>query len=204
MRIKPLIETKRLTLRLAELDDLTSILQFYRENRDHFSPWWPEWEADFFTENYWSKRIVRELQQFEVGAAVRLSVFHKTYSSRIIGLTGFSNVVRGAAQFCNLGYGMDFREEGKGLMTEAVGAGIDYLFSEWNLHRIQAAYIPHNRASGRVLKRLDFVVDGYARDYLRINGEWQDHILMSLTNRNWFSNFDFSSLSEHRSSLDTR
>ena len=55
------------------------------------------------------------------------------------------------------------------------------------MHRIIAAYLPHNQRSGRLLERFDLVVEGYARDYLRIDGEWQDHILTSLINHNWNS-----------------
>lgn len=51
-----------------------------------------------------------------------------------------------------------------------------------------ASYLPHNQSSGMLLKRLGYVVEGYARDYLMINGQWQDHILTSLTNYNWKPN----------------
>jgi len=50
------------------------------------------------------------------------------------------------------------------------------------VHRIHANYMPHNRRSGAVLRRLGFVVDGFARDYLQINGRWEDHVLTSLIN----------------------
>jgi ribosomal-protein-alanine N-acetyltransferase len=72
-------------------------------------------------------------------------------------------------------------------MTEALKVAINYVFIELNLHRIMAAYIPHNQRSGRLLKRLGFLVEGYARDYLMIDGQWQDHILTSLINPNWQS-----------------
>lgn len=48
-----------------------------------------------------------------------------------------------------------------------------------------AAYLPHNQRSAKLLKRLGFVVEGYACDYLTIDGQWEDHILTSLTNCNW-------------------
>ena len=70
-------------------------------------------------------------------------------------------------------------------MTGALRLGIEYMFGEMNLHRISANYMPDNTRSGAVLKRLGFTVDGYARDYLRIDGRWQDHILTSLLNPGW-------------------
>ncbi len=84
-----------------------------------------------------------------------------------------------------MGYSLAETEQSKGYMTEALQAAIQYVFQELNMHRIMANYMPHNQRSGNVLKRLGFVVEGYARDYLLIKGQWQDHILTSLTNPNW-------------------
>ena len=67
-------------------------------------------------------------------------------------------------------------------MYEALTAAIDYVFTDLKLHRIMANYIPVNERSARLLRRLGFTVEGYARDYLFIAGEWRDHILTSLTN----------------------
>ncbi len=93
-------------------------------------------------------------------------------------------IVRGAAQFCYLGYSIDESKQGLGLMSEALRAAIGYVFSELRLHRIMANYMPTNERSGNLLKRLGFKVEGYARDYLYLNGKWQDHILTSLVNPN--------------------
>jgi [ribosomal protein S5]-alanine N-acetyltransferase len=70
-------------------------------------------------------------------------------------------------------------------MREALQAGIRHVFGELNMHRIQANYVPWNRRSGGLLRRLGFSVEGYARDYLYLDGEWQDHVLTSLTNPHW-------------------
>ena len=70
-------------------------------------------------------------------------------------------------------------------MTEAVNAVVEYGFKDKNLHRIMANYIPSNVRSGNLLRRLGFTVEGYARDYLYLNGKWEDHILTSKTNPKW-------------------
>ena len=70
-------------------------------------------------------------------------------------------------------------------MTEALSAAIDFMFTERNIHRVMANYIPVNEKSGKVLRRLGFTVEGYARDYLYLDGQWKDHILTSLTNEDW-------------------
>ena len=56
------------------------------------------------------------------------------------------------------------------------------LFQELRMHRIMANYLPTNERSGSLLRRLGFKVEGYARDYIYINGAWRDHILTSLVN----------------------
>ena len=81
-----------------------------------------------------------------------------------------------------LGYSVDARAEGKGIMTEALTALVAFAFGSLELHRIQANYMPSNERSGRVLKKLDFDVEGYARDYLFLGGAWRDHILTARLN----------------------
>src|SRR4029077_11941499 len=97
----------------------------------------------------------------------------------------FSNIIRGPLQACFLGYALGERHQGTGVMTEALRLAIDYMFREMHIHRISANYMPHNTASAAVLKRLGFTVEGYSRDYLRIEGRWQDHILTSLLDPEW-------------------
>jgi ribosomal-protein-alanine N-acetyltransferase len=70
-------------------------------------------------------------------------------------------------------------------MFEALSAAIDYAFRELNIHRIMANHLLDNERSARLLQRLGFVREGVAKDYLRIDGVWRDHVLNSLTNAQW-------------------
>ena len=92
---------------------------------------------------------------------------------------------KNAAQYADLGYALDADMQGQGLMPEAVQAVIAFAFGPLNLHRIRACYLPTNERSGAALRRLGFVVEGYARDYLLIDGRWQDQILTGLINPDW-------------------
>lgn len=112
-------------------------------------------------------------------------VFKKLQPQAIIGNVNFHAFLRGAAQFCYLGYSLAAQEQGNGYMLEALQVALNYVFTELNMHRVMANYIPYNRRSANILKKLGFVVEGYARECLLINGQWQDHILTSLTNSNW-------------------
>lgn len=185
MKELPLITTERLFLRLANQEDVTAILNYYRENKIYLTPFYPDWPEKFFTCEYWQNQVEKNIYSFINDISLRLFVIPKANKTKIIGSINFSNFVRGAAQYCNLGYSIAQTEEGKGYMSEGVKAAIEYVFQELNMHRIMANYMPHNQRSGNLLKRLGFVVEGYARDYLLINGKWEDHILTSLTNSNY-------------------
>ena len=181
----PVIETERLVLRMAEARDATEIVRYFAENRAHLAASRPRMEAEFFTEEFWRSQAHACLAEFRTERSLRLFMFEKPGGTRVIGNINFVQFQRGAAQYCTLGYGIAADREGLGLMREALTAGIAHVFGPLNMHRIQANYIPWNRRSGGLLRRLGFVVEGYARDYLFLDGQWQDHVLTSLTNPAW-------------------
>ncbi|MCV3215748.1 GNAT family N-acetyltransferase [Plectonema radiosum NIES-515] len=181
----PLITSDRLLLRLATKDDIPQIINYFTKNKAYLTPFYPQWNDKFFTEEYWQIQVEIDLQEFLNYLALRLFIFIQSEPTTIIGNINFRNIILGAAQFGSVGYSIAETEQSKGYMTEALNAAIQYVFQQLNLHRIMANYMPHNQRSGNLLKRLGFVVEGYARDYLLINGQWQDHILTSLINSNW-------------------
>jgi ribosomal-protein-alanine N-acetyltransferase len=172
-------------LRLAVPSDVPRLVAYRRENAEHFEPFEPVRSADHFTEAYWERQVAIGLEEFASGQSVKMYIFEPGPDGEVVGLASFSNIVRGPFQSCFVGYALGERHQGRGVMTEALRLGIDYMFNEQRLHRIAANYLPHNTRSAAVLRRLGFTVDGYARDYLLIEGRWQDHILTSLVNPAW-------------------
>jgi ribosomal-protein-alanine N-acetyltransferase len=179
----PRIETERLLLTIPDIDAAPRMLAYVEENREHFAPWSPPEPQGYYTERFWRDYLQTAHRQFEQDAAMRL-VFslRDDRESAVIGDCNFTNFVRGPFQACYLGYKIAERAEGRGLMREALAAAIDYAFETLRLHRIMANYVPTNERSGRLLRRLGFTVEGYARDYLLVGGAWRDHVLTSLTN----------------------
>ncbi len=100
----------------------------------------------------------------------------------VIGVCSFTNIVRGTFQSCHLGYALGEAWQGQGVMQEALEVAIDHVFSRMQLHRIMANYMPHNAKSGNLLNRLGFRIEGRAESFLKIDGQWADHILTSLIN----------------------
>jgi [ribosomal protein S5]-alanine N-acetyltransferase len=181
----PIIKTKRLRLRLPPVEAAPVMLAYVEENREHFAPWSPPDPPGYYTESYWRERLAAARTEFKRGQSMRLVFFERHRpEGPVVGDCNFTNIVRGPFQACYLGYKLDRRWVGQGLMYEALAAAITYVFNELKLHRIMANYMPVNERSGRLLRRLGFVVEGYARDYLFIAGDWRDHVLTALTNPN--------------------
>jgi ribosomal-protein-alanine N-acetyltransferase len=179
----PKILTSRLMLTIPGESDAARMTRYVTENKEHLAKWEALHDDEYFTESHWSNQIAQWRTEFQEDKSLRLMLLDRSNpESDILGHCGFSNIIRGAFHACYLGYSLDYRAVGRGLMFEALTAGIDYVFTMLKLHRVIANYLPANARSGKVLRRLNFVVEGYARDYLRIAGRWEDHIMTSLTN----------------------
>lgn len=179
------IATNRLTLRLATFEDIPALLRYFTENAAHLAPTSPLLPPDFYTEAYWRAQTARNQEEFAAGRSVRMFLFPHDAPGTVVGNLSLNTIVRGAAHYCDLGYSLAEDRQGQGLMSEAVAAAVRYAFEDFRLHRVKAAYLPTNERSGRLLRRLGFVVEGYARDYLLIQGRWQDQVLVGLVNLEW-------------------
>ena len=186
------ITTARLRLVAGDPGIAAAVCAFHRRNRLHFAPWDPPTAESFYTLEAQLLRVQQGLVAFHTDTAYRYWMIDAsraggarlpTTDVDVIGSVHFSQVARGASQSAMLGYALDEAYVGQGLMTEALVAGLDEMFSpRVNLHRVQAAYRPENARSGKVLERLGFGFEGLARDYLFIDGDWRDHRITSLRN----------------------
>lgn len=181
--ISPLLTTERLHLALLPPDAAWRVLAYHEANREHFDPVSPDRPANFFSVTYWRTRLAQDREDFRHDLSLRLFLLPRDQPlglAPIIGNISLTNIRRGPLQAADLGYGLDHRYEGKGLMTEALRAVCDHAFGPMYLHRLQANHLPDNLKSAAVLKRLGFVVEGYARGFLLIDGKWRDHVLTAL------------------------
>ncbi len=179
----PRLETERLVLRPGDERDVEEIVRYFRANREFLKPFDPLRPESFFEPSFWTAQVRQNLVDNRLDRAVRFFLFLE--GEEIVGTANFTQVQRGVSHSCTLGYGLAEEHQGRGMMREALESALRYMFDVRRLHRIEANYMPHNVRSGRLLKRLGFGVHGYARDYLLIAGEWQDHVLTSLINPDW-------------------
>lgn len=183
----PHLQTDRLILRLAEPADIPALLRFHTENVAHLAPTSPEPPPDFLTTAYWEREVARNCDDCAHDRSIRLRLFPRAAPHAVIGSFTLSTIIRGPAQFANVGFALDQEYQGQGLMTEAGHAVIAYAFGALVLHRLNACYLPSNDRSARLFQRLGFAVEGHARNYLRIQDRWQDHVLVGLVNSTWQS-----------------
>lgn len=173
-------------VRTAEPTDGKLISDYFIANRAHLKPWEPKREEAFFTESGWTQRLVKLNELHRMGLGYYLLIINKE-SKQMLGTISFSNLSRFPFHACNVGYSLAETAQGKGVMTRALKLAIDYMFTIQNMHRVMASYMPKNRASEAVLERVGFKKEGFAQDYLLIDGQWEDHNLTSLINPNWKS-----------------
>lgn len=99
---------------------------------------------------------------------------------RLAGQVTVSGITYGSANFGQIGYWIDARLAGRGIIPTAVAMASDYAFFEMGLHRIEIAIRPENGNSLRVVEKLGFRHEGSRPRYLHINGDWRDHEVFAL------------------------
>ncbi|MDO1581331.1 GNAT family N-acetyltransferase [Rhizobium oryzicola] len=166
-------------LRLPRYTDYRQWQQLRSESRQFLQPWEPTWRHDDLTESSFRARVIRNTQEFSSGLAVPLLLFRRKDQCLLGGIT-IGYIRRGAAQSCMIGYWMGEKHAGNGHMFAALRLVVPYVFSGLQLHRIEAACIPDNWKSIRLLEKVGFKREGLLREYLKINGEWRDHLMYSL------------------------
>lgn len=166
-------------LRPSELRDYVEWSVLREQSRAFLTPWEPVWPADDLTRTSFRYRVRRHAEEMARDEAYSFFVFRESDDVLLGGLS-FGYVRRGVSQSASLGYWMGQPYAGKGYMTRAVRAACAYVFEKQGLHRIEASCLPTNEPSRRLLQRVGFRQEGYARSYLNINGEWRDHLLFSL------------------------
>ena len=175
------LEDGRVQIRPLRLRDGASWVEARVRNVD----WLREWEATppgspaevttsaatFVT---MTRRLRREARQ---GRGLPFAVL---YDGTFVGQLNVSTVVRGSLHSASLGYWIDQRVAGRGIMPTAVALASDHCFWTVGLHRIEVNIRPENVASRRVVEKLGFREEGVRLGFLHIAGDWRDHISYAL------------------------
>jgi [ribosomal protein S5]-alanine N-acetyltransferase len=164
------------TLRMPQMTDYPEWAALREASREFLKPWEPTWPADDLTRSAFRRRIRRYAEDLRTDQGYAFIIVRNLDGALVGGLT-LANIRRGVAQAASLGYWMGLPFVRRGHMTAGVRAIIPFVFTSLRLHRLEAACIPTNVGSIRLLEKTGFIREGYAREYLCINGIWQDHLL---------------------------
>jgi ribosomal-protein-alanine N-acetyltransferase len=192
--LPPPLAGKRVRLRPPLLADFAGWSDLRRQSRAFLEPWEPTWGEDALSRPIYRARLRRMLREWnaDLGYAFHLVATERTgagaAAGAVLGGINLNQVRRLSAQSASLGYWMGAPYAGLGLMREALELLLPYAFagategepcdpaSGLGLHRIDAACIPENQRSRRLLAGLGFREIGLAPRYLKINGDWRDHV----------------------------
>lgn len=171
-----LIEGEGVVLRMPHMSDFAAWSSLREQSRAFLTPWEPIWPPYDLTRGSFRRRIRRYQRDVREDSAYPFLVF-RAGDRVLLGGLSLSNIRRGVTQTASLGYWMGAPYAGKGHMSAAVRALLPFAHGALGLRRIEAACLPSNTPSIRLLERAGFRREGYGRQYLCINGSWQDHLL---------------------------
>lgn len=173
------LQGERVHLRPPQSGDWTAWADVRERSREFLTPWEPTWPNDALTESAFLRRVRRLAAEWRADESYSFHVF-QTETGILVGGIGLTQIRRGVAQTGTLGYWAGEPYQRRGYTTEAVRLTADFAFRTLNLHRIEAACLPENQASRRVLEKVGFQREGYARLYLKIAERWRDHLTFAL------------------------
>jgi len=174
----PTVEGDGVYLRAPQMADYSEWTTLREASRAFLTPWEPTWPSDDLSRSAFRRRLRRYAEDQRADTSYAFFLFRKADDALVGGLT-LANIRRGVAQAGSLGYWIGEPFARRGLMTGALQGLVPFAFGSLRLHRLEAACIPSNAASIRLLEKMGFTREGYAREYLCINGLWQDHLLFA-------------------------
>jgi len=166
-------------LRYPAASDYEQWAELRGQSRDFLTPWEPTWPHDDLTRSAFRRRLKRYGRDIREDQAYPFFIF-RAADARLVGGATLSNVRRGVTQSCALGYWIGEPYARSGYMTVAVRALLDFVFEDLGLNRVEAACLPENEPSRKLLGKVGFQEEGYARKYLKIDGAWRDHVLFAI------------------------
>ena len=174
----PILRDGHAVIRVPEMSDYEQWAALRAVSREFLTPWEPVWPANDLTRTAFRSRIRQYWRDIDEDAAYPYFIFD-AQGQVLVGALTLSNVRRGVAQTGTLGYWIGLPYARQGYMTSAVRLTLEFAFRHLGLHRVEASCLPHNRASIRLLQKCGFAREGLAKGYLKIAGEWRDHLLFA-------------------------
>jgi ribosomal-protein-alanine N-acetyltransferase len=173
------VHGREVFLRHPAMGDYAAWAELRALSRQHLTIWEPQWARDELSRSAFRRRLRQYQRELRDDLGYAFLIF-RAGDAALLGGLSISNVRRGVSQAASVGYWIGVPYVRRGHMSDALRASLPFAFSTLGLHRLEAACLPHNAPSQRVLEKAGFKREGMARRYLKINGVWQDHDLFAL------------------------
>lgn len=178
------IDAPDLYMRPLRVSDYKAWAELRRVSREFLTPWEPTWPRNALARGAFRNRVRRNSYEIRQDLGYSLAIIRRNDDALLGGIT-LSNIRRGVAQAGTLGYWIGQPFSRQGYMTTALQALVGFSAQHLRLHRLEAACLPTNIPSQRLLMKCGFTEEGRADSYLRINGVWHDHLLFGLVLDGW-------------------
>ncbi len=175
---------KRTELRAPERQDWQPWAELRNGSRSFLAPWEPSWSDDALSRAAFRRRLARYALEWHSDQGYTFLLF-RLDDDTLLGGISLTNVRRGVAETCSIGYWVGARFARQGYMSEGLELSLRFAFERLKLHRLEAACLPHNAPSRGLLLKAGFREEGYAKEYLCIDGKWQDHVLFGMLASEW-------------------
>lgn len=171
-------------MRPARRRDMRAWIALRAASRAELEPFEPHWPEDDLSPGGYRRRMKIWQHEMRAGTGLPLLIFEDSRDAHaspiLVGGLRLANIAYGVQQSCSVGYWMGTPYAGRGLMVRALQGLIPFYFQDMGMHRLEAACVPYNEASKKVLERAGFQREGIARQFLLINGQWQDHLQFAI------------------------
>lgn len=171
------IQTDRLYLSVCKPSWAKSVVEYLSKNRAYHKPFQQTHTDSYFTVGEQREYLKYDLKEYNRNLQVPFWITKKDEPYKVVGRVSFYGVIYGCMNTCYVGYHLDEEKLGHGYMTEALEAGIKFVFRYFRIHRIEADILPNNERSLSVVKRCGFEEMGYNKKYMAIDGRYQDHVM---------------------------
>ncbi|HWE74523.1 MAG TPA: GNAT family protein [Stellaceae bacterium] len=175
---------RRTVLRAPDRIDWRQWAELRHASRAFLTPWEPSWGEDALSRAAYRRRLARYALEWHSDQGYTFLLF-RIEDDALLGGISLTNVRRGVAESASVGYWTGAAHARQGYMSEGLALTLRFAFERLRLHRVEAACLPHNAPSRGLLLKSGFTEEGYAREYLCIDGKWQDHVLFGILAHEW-------------------
>jgi len=177
--IFPQLETERLVLREIVPSDAEDLFRIFSDEETM-----EYWSSRPFTSVGQAVRLIESIsRQVREGTGIHWAITQRG-DDRLIGKCGY-NEWRKAHRRGDISYIVARELWGRGVVSEAIRAVIDYGFDHMNLHSVEAGVTPGNDGSTRMLEKLGFCLEGHLRESFLVEDVFVDSLIYSLLRKDW-------------------